>query len=173
MVVPLVGSDLQRHLIGTQAIIRAQKLNIGTRSSSLWQAACWAAFRQELYICLTCERAIQLNIEQIPIIRSIDTMDDWDWASCAVIHCRDVLQFAFGDGCKSVATHNELLKDNWNWQTRKNFSFDPFYTSENISTEHCQMFPDFRLHASCHGMLPTIKAPRQGAYEGNSYGVSV
>jgi hypothetical protein len=161
LVVPLVGSDLKRHLIGTQAIIRAQKLNIGERSSSVWQAACWAAFRQELYVCLTCERAIQLNIEQIPIIQSTDNMDDWDWASCAVIHCRDVLQFAFGEGCKSRITHTKLSKDNWDWQTRKNSTFDPFYVNDHISTEYCQMFPDIRLHASCHGMQPIIKAPWQ------------
>lgn len=148
---------MQRHLIGTQAIIQAQKVDIGARSSSFWQAACWAAFRQELYVCLTGQRAIQLNIEQIPIIQSTDTMDDWDWASCAVIHCRDVLQFAFGDGCKSLVTHHKLWKDNWNWQLQKSSSFDPFYLNESVSTEHCHMFPDIRLQASCHGKFHTIK----------------
>jgi hypothetical protein len=151
LVVPLIGSDLQRHLIGTQAIIRAQRLNIGARSSRFWQAACWAAFRQELYNSLTCGRAIQLSTDQIPFIQSTD-MDDWDWASCAVIHCRDVLQFAFGDGSKSFVTHSKLLEDNLNWQTQKKSSFDPFYVSENSLTEHIRMFPDIRLHASCHGM---------------------
>ena len=146
---PIVGSDLQEHLLGTQAIIRAQEEN--SVATGLRRAAYWAGFRQEIYISLTCQRPTQLSTQACNVDRTFRAADDCTWACRAVAHCGDVLQFAFGDERQRSSRYQELVQDDLRWQEYRPASFDPFFVKEQSGCD----FPDIRLHADWHGMRMT------------------
>ncbi|CZR69065.1 uncharacterized protein PAC_18966 [Phialocephala subalpina] len=144
MDVPFVGSDLQRHLFGTQAIIRAQRTD--RESSNLCQAARWCAFRQEIFGSLNAQRAFQLTMTPADINWATTTDDDGAWACRAVLHCRDAIQFSFG-GEGMPSRHAELVEDNIRWRTSRPTSFDPFYVYQGQKA-----FPHIRMHMDWHTM---------------------
>lgn len=147
MDLPFVGSDLQSHLFGTQAIIRAQRTD--TKSSNLSQATRWCAFRQEIFGSLNSQRAFQLNMMQADIDWAMNANDDAAWACRAVLHCRDAIQFSLGaEGTSSE--HTELREDNVKWRINKPTSFEPFYV--DIQSSSNGNFPDVRMHMDWHVM---------------------
>ncbi|KAF2099935.1 hypothetical protein NA57DRAFT_75437 [Rhizodiscina lignyota] len=146
--VSIAGSDKHEHLLGTQAIIAAQKHHI--MSSGLREAAFWAALRQELYVSTTTHRPPRLRIEAAALDSTFANADDWDWSRWTIAHCCEVLDFAFGPQSNSTARFEEVMADNKRWNTAKPSTFDPYYQNNEVNL--FEMFPDVRYQSAWHVM---------------------
>lgn len=158
--VQITGSDSQRHLVGTKAIVQAQEDEIRNPSdpSGLLHAAHWAALRQELYIAQKEQRPMQLN--SLDLARSaFDNRDinaktsdpdeiDAAWANLAVLRCCDVVQFVFGSNNQDDSRYNSLKAASEDWRSRKPSTFDPFYYRQDTP----RGLPDFQMLADWHVM---------------------
>lgn len=149
-IVPLVGSDLQGHSIGTQSFIKSQEDY--PRAAGLRQAAYWAGVRQEIYISATLQRApaFRPGLEQQGHPPAIDRSDDCAWANMAIAHCAEVLDFSFGQGSRAVSLHHALMNFNQRWRVIRPVSFDPWFSTASVSPESVD-FPDIRYHMDWHG----------------------
>ncbi|KAK2731293.1 hypothetical protein FQN55_004791 [Onygenales sp. PD_40] len=151
LAVPIVGSDPQGHSFGTLSFIKAQDGH--SKATGLRQAAFWAGLRQDIFLSLTLHRSpgIQHYSHHCNIDRSLASADDCTWACRAVVHCADVLQFAFGRGPRSVAAHTSLKEYNLNWRKCRPPSFNPLFSNES-DARSTETFPDIRLHSDWHVM---------------------
>ncbi|MCJ1259177.1 hypothetical protein MMC24_007013 [Lignoscripta atroalba] len=128
--VPLSGSDLQSHLVGTKALIDAQENSIA--SSGLRQAAFWVALRQEIYIAFFNQRTVHWNLDRCNIDRSLDLTDDCTHANRIIVHCAEVLQYCFGSNEHSVARWEALKDYGEGWNQNAPPSFSPIFFQEPI-----------------------------------------
>ncbi|KAK2799083.1 hypothetical protein FQN50_008589 [Emmonsiellopsis sp. PD_5] len=149
--VPIVGSDPQGHSFGTLSFIKSQDGQ--AKATGLRQASFWAGLRQDIFLSLTLHRSpgIQHYSHPCNIDRSLGSADDCTWACRAIVHCADVLQFAFDHGPRSVAAHASLKEYNFNWRKCRPPSFDPLFSNESDSRSP-ETFPDIRLHSDWHVM---------------------
>ena len=157
--VPITGADLQAHLVGTQAIVRAQEQHQDRvrTPSGLRDAANWAAFRQDLYMALTAHRPMQLSRSNpdAPHARPWGNTDrsagadEGDWANRAVELCGDALQFAYEESSTNKNdTYRLLLHANEDWRRDKPPSFDPFFSKMSDGPE----LPNIQFLACWHVM---------------------
>lgn len=155
-IVPLVGSDLQGHSIGTQSFIKSQEDY--PRAAGLRQAAYWAGVRQEIYISATLQRApaFRPDIDQNGTSGIIQQTDDCAWANLAIAHCAEVLDFSFGQGSRAVSLHHSLMDFNQRWRDTRPPSFDPWFSRESIPSESFE-FPDIKYHMDWHGETRFIR----------------
>lgn len=159
-VVSVMGSDLQGHLIGTQSFIRAYDLN--PIDQGLRQAAYWAGLRQEIYIALALQRPPNIKPRSRRLLveePSLVPADDCTWACRAVLHCADVLDYAFGGDEQPSSTmmvHKRLVEYNQMWRDSRPASFDAYFTDFRVGSK---AFPDVRFHADWHGMKSLPSPP--------------
>lgn len=150
MNISITGSDPQGHLFGTQAIMRAAEQSYAaTTGPSFRQAIYWAAFRQELWISLSTQRAFQLHI--FPADRSTGPADDSVWATRTIAHLGDVCNFAFGDERHSISRYRQLMNENQAWKEQRPNTFDPFFYHQDGDSGRSN-FPDIRFHEKTHVM---------------------
>ncbi|KAF2179015.1 hypothetical protein K469DRAFT_320908 [Zopfia rhizophila CBS 207.26] len=150
MNIPIVGTDAQGHLVGTQALLRAaEQRYAATSGPSFRQAIYWAAFRQELWISLMTQRPFQLHI--FPADRSMEPASDSIWATRTIGHVGDVCNFAFGEERHSVSRYNQLIEENSAWRDRRPDSFEPFFYRQDRDGSG-RNFPDIRFHENWHVM---------------------
>ncbi|KAF2231026.1 hypothetical protein EV356DRAFT_579518 [Viridothelium virens] len=144
--VPITGEDQENHLVGTQAIVRAQgqQYDQVKMPSDLRESAKWAAFRQDLYMALTKHRPMQLN----RIIQPFVDMDEGDWANRAVLLCGDALQFAFRELPNRIDAYQLLKHVNEDWRRERPTSFDPIFSETSDPTR----FPIINFLADWHVM---------------------
>lgn len=161
--VPVTGADLQNHLVGTQAIARAQEQRLlsADNASGLLRAAHWAALRQDLYMAFASQRPLLLR--DLDFFRAaskssgtagltVSTENDDDdacWADLAVLHCCDVAQFVFGPNNGDMQEYQRLRSVSGHWRHEKPSSFEPFFHKGRTP---CSPIPDIRLLSSWHVM---------------------
>jgi hypothetical protein len=141
--VPIFGSDPQKHLFGTQAIINASQAQSPSPVTPLRKACYWAAFRQEIFMSLSFQRPFKLRLPEAPP----DSWDDWSWTLKATYQCGKVQQFVFGEECASLAGHGQLMREIELWKTTRPVGFDPIYQDAGCEDG----FPHIQLHMDCHG----------------------
>ncbi|KAH7117362.1 hypothetical protein EDB81DRAFT_668364 [Dactylonectria macrodidyma] len=150
--VPISGLDKYQHSVGTRALLRSQIAQVPS-AMGLRRAASWAGLRQEIYGSLSEHQppAIKASVELLSHLDS--SQDDCAWANRAVSHCLEVLEFCFGETCKSTETFDALLASNVQWDTDRTPSYDPlcFQTCPE-QVEPSNPFWDIRLHSSWHVM---------------------
>jgi hypothetical protein len=125
----------------------------------LREAAYWAGLRQEIYISLALQRAPNIKsssrrlLIQEPLLVSAD---DCTWASRAVLHCADVLDFAFGsdEQSRSAILYKRLEEYNLRWRDCRPASFDPYFSEFREG----ESFPDLRFHTDWHGQNPCLQS---------------
>ncbi|OAP56558.1 hypothetical protein AYL99_09737 [Fonsecaea erecta] len=147
MDVPIVGSDHQKHLFGTQAIITASQSRSEIPVTALRRACYWAAFRQEIFMSLTAQRPFNLILPDMEPPTS--PSDDWSWTLQATYQCGKVESFVFGEESVTMSRYLELMDDIETWQRERPVSFDPVY-QETGRLENS--FPDIQIHMDCHVM---------------------
>lgn len=161
--VPISGADLQCHLLGTQAIVRAQEHWSFQQAAGngLLQAAHWAALRQDLYIAFATQRPMLLsNLDFFRTFHQCQDQttstdlassdeEDAKWANLSVLQCCDVAQFVFGASKEYKHEYQRLKTVNIDWRRCKPSSFEPFYRLK--STPQCPI-PDVRLLMDWHVM---------------------
>lgn len=163
--VPITGADLQNHLFGTQAIVRALEQQVSEQSgrsrSGLLHAALWAALRQDLYIAFATRRPMVLS--NLALFRTChgdkaqdsrmtgQTSDEEDarWANMAVVQCCDVAQYIFGESGHHAGEYERLKTVNLSWKCYRPSSFDPFYRKESPAQSS---IPNIRLLMDWHVM---------------------
>ncbi|OAL26834.1 hypothetical protein AYO22_04001 [Fonsecaea multimorphosa] len=147
MDVPIVGSDPQKHLFGTQAIITASQARSQLPATALRKACYWAAFRQEIFMSLSTQRPFNLILPEMkPPSRP---SDDWSWTLQATYQCGKVQAFVFGEESTTMSRYLELMDEIETWQEECPTSFDPVYQGAD-QLEH--VFPDIRIQLDCHVM---------------------
>ncbi|KIW66297.1 hypothetical protein PV04_08494 [Phialophora macrospora] len=144
MDVPIFGSDPQKHLFGTQAIINASQAQSPSPVTPLRKACYWAAFRQEIFMSLSFQRPFKLRLPEAPP----DSCDDWSWTLKATYQCGKVQQFVFGEECASLVGHRQLMGEVELWKTTRPTAFDPIYQDVGCGDS----FPHVYLHMDCHVM---------------------
>ena len=160
---PEVGSDAQGHLIGTQLFLQAQALN--PMEQGLKQAAYWAGIRQDIYISLAFQRAPNIKPQTRLFLAEespLGATNDCTWACRAILHCADVLDFAFGthEDSRSPALYQRLEDYNREWRHLRPVSFDPYFSQ--VKTDN--IFPDLRFHTDWHGMIIFYSNIRQNRF---------
>jgi hypothetical protein len=139
------------HLLGSRALMHAHKKSCRTK---LRVAASWAGYRQELFTSLLNQRPPHTSSAVCPEFVSFDEADDCTWAHRAVVHCLQVIGFAFGDGSSSKQRYHDLMETNQEWRARIPPSFDAFFTDDSDDDDDASRFPTIRLHADWHGTSP-------------------
>ncbi|KAH8667779.1 hypothetical protein BGZ61DRAFT_118194 [Ilyonectria robusta] len=151
--VPISGLDKYQHSVGTRALLRSQTAQVPS-ATGLRRAASWAGLRQEIYGSLNAQQppAIKASVELLSHLDS--SQDDCAWANRAVSHCLEVLEFCFGESCKSTESFDALLASNVQWDTDRAPSYDPlcFQTRPEQVEPDNNPFWDIRLHSSWHVM---------------------
>jgi hypothetical protein len=140
ILVPLAGSDLRGHSFGTKAFIQGPPPST-TTTPSLRQAVYWSGLRQEIYNALSLQQAPDIDLSSL---HSLFTALGPNAA-----HCADVLLFSFGEGPRSVAVHESLLKKTDRWSETRPASFDPYFVGDEV--EIGANFPDIRFSCPWHG----------------------
>ncbi|KAI9655535.1 MAG: hypothetical protein M1821_005328 [Bathelium mastoideum] len=153
--VPITGDDLRYHLHGTQAIVRAQEQQFRQewRPSGLREAGHWAAYRQDIYMALSCHRPMQLSRMHVEV--PISDTDEGSWANLAVLLCGDVLQFAYGKLPNKNDAYSMLWHRNEDWRNEKPESFEPFYSeySEDGTLPKIKFFADWHVMGHMYNYL--------------------
>lgn len=145
--VPLAGKDMHQHSVGTRALLRSQ--HDLSPSTTLRKAASWAGVRQEIYISLSLQRAPAITADA-HLLRALQSNDDCTWASRAVGHCSDVLEFCFSLGGGTVGAYDALLAYNRLWHAQTPPSYDPFWVHYPGDLDEAR-FCDIQLHTNWHG----------------------
>ncbi|KAH8588135.1 hypothetical protein B0O99DRAFT_639824, partial [Bisporella sp. PMI_857] len=146
--VPLAGIDLCQHSVGTRAFLRSQTAQ--PPCTGLRRAASWAGVRQEIYVSLSLYRPPAIKASS-DMLDSLDPSDDSTWASLAVSHCSDVLEYCFTESPPKVEVYDSLLADNQRWNTERPPSYDPLYVYKSKDPNH-NSFWEFTLQADWHVM---------------------
>ncbi|KAH0839277.1 hypothetical protein FOPE_05274 [Fonsecaea pedrosoi] len=152
MDVPIVGSDPQKHLFGTQALINASQARPQLSATALRKACYWAAFRQEIFMSITTQRPFNLILPEMQPPSS--PVDDWSWTVQATYQCGKVQAFVFGEESTTLSRYLQLMEDIETWQRDRPASFDPVYQGLN-RLEHA--FPDIRIQMDCHAGAGAFK----------------
>jgi hypothetical protein len=150
ILVPLAGSDLRGHSFGTKAFIQGPPPST-TTTPSLRQAVYWSGLRQEIYNALSLQQAPDIDLSSLHSLFTAlgPNAGDCAWANQAIAHCADVLLFSFGEGPRSVAVHESLLKKTDRWSETRPASFDPYFVGDEV--EIGANFPDIRFSCPWHG----------------------
>lgn len=162
--VPLTGADRQNHLLGTQAIARAQQHRSSQQhlNGGLLQAAYWAALRQDLYIAFATQQPMVLSALDFfktlqgrqsdgtsASLNSSEDGNDACYANMAVCQCCDVAQYAFGQGQDDMREYERLNETLLDWRRLRPATFSPFYQMHDTSQS---LIPDIRLLMDWHVM---------------------
>ena len=161
--VPVTGADHQNHLLGTQAIARAQEQRLAHagHASGLLKAAHWAALRQDLYMAFAIQRPLLLNSldffrppeKSRGAIASVEAKsndeEDARWADLAVLQCCDVAQFVFGSNRGDLHEYERLQSVSEHWRHDRPSSFEPFFHRPRRPQSP---IPDIRLLSNWHVM---------------------
>ncbi|KAJ5751192.1 hypothetical protein N7533_008220 [Penicillium manginii] len=149
--VPLAGSDLRGHSFGTKAFIQGPPPST-TTTPSLRQAVYWSGLRQEIYNALSLQQAPDIDLSSLHSLFTAlgPNAGDCAWANQAIAHCADVLLFSFGEGPRSVAVHESLLKKTDRWSETRPASFDPYFVGDEV--EIGANFPDIRFSCPWHAI---------------------
>ena len=146
IIVPLVGSDTQSHLMGTHMFVRAQEYP----SSDIWQAAFRVVLRQEIVFAFRNQRPVQLLREYIQMDQSMDRDDDWTATLHIIVLCAEVLSYCYGENSKAVDTWTQLSDRSQSWMSSRSPSLQTlrYVTAE---TSRYKPFPELWLLNDCHG----------------------
>ncbi|KAL4978287.1 hypothetical protein BDW66DRAFT_158365 [Aspergillus desertorum] len=113
--------------------------------SSLWKAAFWVAFRQEVYSAFQ-QRPFNMSLSRCDVFRSFTPGEDALWTARLVIFCADVLEFCYGN--TAHAPTQESTRERWDelnalshkWAEFLPSSFEPIYCREAYR-QNGEVFP--------------------------------
>lgn len=148
--VPLAGPDLYQHSSGTRALLCSQTSQVPS-ATGLRRAASWAGLRQEIWVCLSRNRAPAMRASPELLEYLEPERDDCAWANRAVSHCLDVLDFCFGETPGTPATYDDLSAANRRWEVDRPSSYDPLCGEGASEKSRDGYFWDVPLHLSWHG----------------------
>ncbi|KAI1488680.1 hypothetical protein F5X96DRAFT_63169 [Biscogniauxia mediterranea] len=109
--------------------------------SQFFETLFWSSLRQELYIALIHEQAVNIDSRDIKLDRSTEPADDCTWANRITLQLLDVIQYCFGDG-QSVEAYDNLLEGSTAWMDSKPTSFTPIFIGEPM---HEALLPEIWL----------------------------
>jgi hypothetical protein len=133
----------------------------------LRQAAYWAGIRQDIYISLAFQRAPNIKPRTRLLLAEdspLSEANDCTWTCRAILHCADVLDFAFGthEESRSLAVYHNLEEYNRQWRDLRPPSFDPYFSQSRANN----LFPDLRFHTDWHGTVLRSYNIRQHMLQG-------
>lgn len=152
-VVPLVGQDMQSHLMGTHTFVRAQEYH---QLSGIRQATFRVVLRQEIVVAFRTQTPVQLLREYVQVDRSMDRTDDWTLAFHIIVLCAEILTYCYGNSSKTAEVWDDLAGKAQAWMNSKSASFKPIYRVPSRMSE-TQVFPQIWLLNDCHGRSGFIR----------------
>lgn len=150
--VPLVGRDLESHLIGSHTFVRAQEYH---QQSGIRQAAFRVVLRQEIVVAFRTQRPVELLREYVQVDQFMDQTDDWTLAFHIIVLCAEVLTYCYGDGSKTAEAWDDLARRVQTWMSSKSASFEPLHCEPGRVSE-TRVFPVIWLLNDCHGMACSL-----------------
>lgn len=127
-------------------------------SGGLGEATAWLCLRQDMYISLTTQKPLRMNLENFLHSNVFRRNDDFAWAARMVFLLAKVLKCAFS--YEPTAPHLTLLNDIdgevENWHSTKAFTFNPIRFVPRGKTRD-QRFPEIWMLLPVHGMSPLEK----------------
>jgi hypothetical protein len=158
----VTGSDQERHLAGSLALLRAsQGPEVDPSTPGLRQAAFWVYMRQCLYNACVHQQApnVDLNMVLIPPPGGGDPLSDLRsetaWANTMTWICATVVHFCFGSSYPEPSTRirrwQELSEAVENWLITRPDTFDPIWYSEAVQGSG-NPFPEIWFTADWHSM---------------------
>lgn len=161
--VMVTGSDQERHLAGSSALLRAsQGREVDPSTPGLRQAAFWVYMRQCLYNACVHQQApnVDLNLVLIPPPDEGDILSDLRsetaWANTMTWICATVVHFCFGssypDPSSRTRRWQELSEAVKSWMITRPDTFDPIWYSEAVQGSG-NPFPEIWFTADWHSMF--------------------
>lgn len=155
--VPVSGTGLESHLLGTHAFMSAQQPS--TSDSGLRQASYWIGLRQEYYVAFINRRTIAAAFDNPAIDQSFADADDCTWANRMVAASADAVRYCFGNGGSDVVRYTALIDYLNQWMLQKPTSFSHVYykkaCDENVLPE-VWLINDYSICALQHYHLAQI-----------------
>ena len=164
-IVPYTGSDQERHLAGSSALLRAsQGPTVDASTPGLRQAAFWVYIRQCLYNACVNQQSPNLDPDLLLIDPSSFSRkgdaglgSETAWANTITWITATIVKFCFG--CEPQDPREKLLK--WeelsaateNWAKSRPSTFDPLWASNSSSGCPAHPFPIFYFSCDWHGNL--------------------
>ena len=156
------GSDQERHLAGSSALLRAsQGPRVDTSTPRLRQAAFWVYMRQCLYnACINQQPPnVDINLILSPVPIGGDPVSDLKtetaWANTMVWICATVVHFCFGPGFHEPSARmrkwRELTEAVESWVNNRPSTFDPIWYGDPVANND-NPFPELWFTADWHGM---------------------
>lgn len=166
------GSDQERHLAGSSALLRASQGSCADPSApGLREAAFWVYMRQCLYnACINQQPPnvdFSLTLLPVPSPSGNGAVDDLRaetaWANTMTWICATVVQFSFGGGASTIDGSSQVpstrarkwqdLRDAVDsWAKSRPGTFDPNWeSSETCPASGDSPFPEYYFTADWHG----------------------
>ncbi|VUC33491.1 unnamed protein product [Clonostachys rosea] len=155
--VPLLGTDLEGHLLGIQLFMNTP--NSTSPPSSLRQASFWIGLRQEITMSSATQRPVKIKLDHAFIDRSFSPADDDTWANRIIVHCAEVMNYCFGNGDRNMVEYQALVDYDQGWLRARPVSWLPIAYSEPLESHH-EVFPNilYLNHAIVIGIAHSIYA---------------
>lgn len=149
-----IGSpEIQGYLFGIQVLVSAMEHDALT-AGGLRQAALWTGIRQEIFMAFIAQRSIALSLSSSNFDQSLSPTDDHTWAFRMVLHCAEILTFAYGNGSDTISTQQreatwvELVNYCLQFVARRPSYFSPIHHAPPLPPR--RVFPTILFNTEAH-----------------------
>jgi hypothetical protein len=148
--------DEQFHLFGTARLL--DSIASFAADGGLREAASWISLRQHIYVSLTTERPLSLNLENYKHSSAFISSSDEAWANRII--------FIFASFLTHVFTKDtEPLGDEWSrleaeleaWNNTKPWHFSPLWVEDEAGSQGEGPFPEILMLHPAQGLFPIPK----------------
>ncbi|KAL2436836.1 hypothetical protein ABEF95_014779 [Exophiala dermatitidis] len=124
----LSDNDERCHLFGTTRLLNS--IASFAADGGLRESASWVSLRQHIYICLTSQHPLTINLTNYRHSNVFQNSDDESWANRIIFIFASILTHVFrpeGEQQLSVDQWNELDADVRSWDLSKPWHFAPLF----------------------------------------------
>lgn len=120
-------NDERCHLFGTTRILNS--IASFAADGGLRESASWISLRQHIYISLTSQRPLTINLTTFRDSQVFQTSDDESWANRIIFIFARILIHVFRPGAErlSMETWEELNSEVSDWNLLKPWHFSPLF----------------------------------------------